>query len=142
MGNRFGILLWLWSMGKRFGPLEDPFPPEGLFLKPLVWYLFFYFRVRRSSTWSVQQMLIWLSLSAGAAPLIRTRCSLVTRWKSATSVLWSKDKHFSFLQVIPESLQRGGWEGQKKGDSDPATNPAHNLVISRCDISFSHQLRG
>lgn len=75
-----------------------------------LWPFHLCFRVRRSSTWSVQQMPTWLCLSAGAAPLTRMRCSLGTRWTSATSVLWSKDRHFSFLQVFPGPI----WEGLRK----------------------------
>lgn len=104
--------------------------------------IFLCFRVRRSSTWSAQQMPTWLSLSAGAAPLTRMRCSLGTRWTSATSVLWSKDRHFSFLQVFPGLL----WEGLRKvgrGRELVALEPtpSHNVLIWLCEISLSYQLK-
>lgn len=96
----------------------------------------FCFRVRRSSTWSAQQMPTWLSLSAGAAPLTRMRCSLGTRWKSATSVLWSKDRHFSFPQVFSgplwEHLRRAG-RGELVA-SEPA--PCYTMFMWLCGISF------
>lgn len=73
----------------------------------------FCFRVKRSSTWSAQQMPTWLSLRAGAAPLTRMRCSLGTRWTSATSVLWSKDRRFSFPQVFSGPL----WDHLRRAES-------------------------
>lgn len=101
----------------------------------------FCFRVRRSSTWSAQQMPTWLSLSAGAAPLTRTRCSLGTRWTSAISVPWSKDRHFSFLQVFRGPL----WEGFRRARSGravvaPESAPFHDVLIWLCGISLSYQL--
>lgn len=101
----------------------------------------FCFRVRRYSTWSAQQMPTWLSLSAGAAPLTRMRCSLGTRWTSATSVLWSKDRHFSFPQVFSgplwEHLRRAG-RGELVA-SEPA--PSYNMLMWLCGISLSYQLK-
>lgn len=101
----------------------------------------FCFRVRRSSTWSARQMPTWLSLSAGAALLTRTRCSLGTRWTSAISVPWSKDRHFSFLQVFPGPL----WEGFRRAGSRrevvaPEPAPSRGGLIWLCGISLSYQL--
>lgn len=106
-----------------------------------LWPFHLCFRVRRSSTWSVQQMPTWLSLSAGAAPLTRMRCSLGTRWTSATSVLWSKDRHFSFLQVFPGPI----WEGLRKGEDEGnlwhQNQPLPLMFWPECEIPLSYQLK-
>lgn len=135
LGKNSGILCGLgaWEREYPFGDPLEVFSGNACYF----WYLNLCFRVRRSSTWFAQQMPTWLSLSAGAAPLTRMKCSLGTRWTSATSVLWSKDRHFSFLQVFPGPL----WEGlrrvgRRRGCVAPESTPSLNVSIWLCEMSL------
>lgn len=98
------------------------------------------FQVRRSSTWSVQQMPS-ASLSAGATPLTRMRCSLGTRWTSATSVLWSKDGPFhSYRSSLgPSGRVWERWEGDEELVA-PEPTPSPNVLTWIWDTS-PYQLR-
>lgn len=66
--------------------------------RKLLWF-FFLFRVRRFSIWSVQLLLTWHCLSAGAPLPIRTSSSLGTKWTCATSAHSSKETHCLFQPV-------------------------------------------
>lgn len=87
-------------------------------------------RVRRSSTWSSPLLPTLHYMRHGAPRPIRVKCSLGTKWRNVTSVLFPREPPCSSLQVC-------GWPLLFHSDSPCTLNAA--LIMTQCSDAFKIQ---